>query len=50
MSAEDAAIAEKLERAYNATKEELGDNAQLFALDMMIKRARKEGFVWEHLR
>lgn len=50
VSADGAAIAEKLERAYNATKEELGDNAQLFALDMMIKRARKEGFVWEHLR
>ncbi len=50
ISASNPSIADKLERVYNAAKDALGDNAQLYALDSLIKRARKEGFVWKQLR
>lgn len=49
-SASSTKIADKLESAYNALKETVGDNAELAALGNLVKRARKEGLIWQQLR
>lgn len=49
-SASSTKNADKLEKAYNTLKDALGDLAEIAALKSLIKRARKEGFVWQKLR
>lgn len=49
-SAPSTRIAEELESAYNVLKDELGDTAEAIALNNLIKRSRKVGFVWQKLR
>ena len=49
ISASSAKIADKLEGAYNTLKDALGDRAEIAAIDSLIKRGRKEGFIWKRL-
>lgn len=49
-SAPSTRIAEELESAYNVLKDELGDTAEAIALNNLIKKSRKVGFVWQKLR
>lgn len=43
-------IADRLERAYNAVADELGERAEIVALDQVTKRAAKLGFTWKKVR
>ena len=50
VSASTSSVADELLRLYNHMKDELGEKAELRALDELIERAKRVGLVWMRLR